>query len=375
MDQRFCYFELAHKSENRFIRTMARDAGEIAQFRTRWGDRAIFMSAYRYSSADRSGEIYAPYFYLDLDDSTLAAEDPEEAENAWVQIRREFLYICSILDVYYGIKREHIYPYFSGKKGLTIVIPSAAFGLEAGESLNEIMRLIAEDIATCVPYANLKSIDMKVYDRARLLRMPNSIHEDTGLYKVLLTPQEVLKNSLRQVKEIAARPRNAEPAENVPASPKAVGRVKYIVERAARKTATGKNGGLRYEPPCVKEALASGATAGMRNNTLAALADYYKQRGLPYEETLSLLLEWNTTKCAPPLRQSEVVATVRSIYRHEYRYGCRTFQHLGWCRMEGCRIASAGTAHNVPVDGAGATGIRRDIRDNRARQDRAKYGV
>lgn len=369
MNEEFRYIELAHKTDDgKFIRFTAGSRKEAAWFIRKYGPKAMFATAYIYKSKDKSGAMYAPYFYIDLDNSNLTSSDPDVAEAAWVEIRRDYLFVCNILDAFYGIRKDYVLSYFSGKKGLTILVPTRIFGLEPSENINEVFRLLAKEIASTAQSRKIVSIDTAIYDRSRLLRLPNTMHEATGLYKVRLYYDEIRNLSYREIIELAGQPRPNPLPDRVPVSPKAKAKVSSmtIEQRDRRKE-------FKYEAPCVKKALAEGAVLGRRNNTAIALASYFYQCGMEYGEALQILLDWGRNKCSPPMNGDEIEATVRSAYRNQYAYGCRTFKSLDLCKPEGCEIEHYRNA--VSMDRANNSGTGRDNGDNRARQKRAYYRV
>jgi len=84
-----------------------------------------------------------------------------------------------------NIEDKYVRCYFTGKKGFNIEVPSRLFDIEPSENLNEIVKSIALRIAEGV------EVDTKIYDKVRLYRIPNSIHEGTSLYKIPLTVDEL----------------------------------------------------------------------------------------------------------------------------------------------------------------------------------------
>lgn len=62
-----------------------------------------------------------------------------------------------------------------------------------------------------------------------------------------------------------------------------------------------------------RQVVHQGVAEGERNNTVASLTGHLLWRGVDPEVTMELLLGWNRTRCRPPLDDSEVVRTVRSI--------------------------------------------------------------
>ncbi len=331
--------ECGRKRKGAFQRNFIMNLSEVENFRRSNNNTGIFISAYRFANKEREGEIYAPHVYLDFDDPAL--NSPDSAAEVWKRLRRDFLYACGILDTYYGIKRDLLMVYFSGCKGLSVLISSAAFGLEPAEDVNRTVGLIAKDIASCIPHYNIASLDLKIYDRSRLWRLANSRHEKTGLYKVRLQFQEIMSMDIGEIRQIASSPREDRP---VPAFlvERARARVRELLERSREINRGQEKGFLRYEPPCIKNILTRPVAQGRRNNIATFLASYYMQRGLDIAETTARLLGWNKEMCTPSLPEREVVQCVQSVYKHGYKYGCNTVKWVGACESGVCKFARSG---------------------------------
>ena len=64
------------------------------------------------------------------------------------------------------------------------------------------------------------------------------------------------------------------------------------------------------------DVLLRGVESGRRNDSLASLAGHFFGKNLGFNETLSILLDWNRRN-NPPLPDAEVIKTVESIYKRE----------------------------------------------------------
>lgn len=93
-----------------------------------------------------------------------------------------------------------------------------------------------------------------------------------------------------------------------------------------------------YTPPCIMKLLEFGVSEGNRNNTIAVLCSHYKQNGLSEVECYNRMEQFNKSMVVPPLPNSEVDRTVRSIYNAEYGYGCRTLNDMNLCNQVECKI-------------------------------------
>lgn len=87
--------------------------------------------------------------------------------------------------------------YFSGGKGFTVVV-----NLD-----KEITPEKAQELATEVFGKDLKTLDTGIYNASRILRLPNTKHNKTGLYKVALTYEQLSKSTIDEIKEYAKSPK------------------------------------------------------------------------------------------------------------------------------------------------------------------------
>ena len=96
---------------------------------------------------------------------------------------------------------RHVQLYFSGKKGFHIGIPAPLIGLEPSSDFPSICRELA------VRLARDTGIDLSIYSHNRLLRIQNTLHTGSGLFKVRLTYEELAEFSVEGIRELAITPR------------------------------------------------------------------------------------------------------------------------------------------------------------------------
>lgn len=88
--------------------------------------------------------------------------------------------------------------YFSGSKGFHVIV-------QTNKSLNpEQVAHVAQSLA-----GNLKTLDLVVYNASRILRVPGTRHQKTGLFKFPLTKDELLTWDLGKIKNKAVSLDNA----------------------------------------------------------------------------------------------------------------------------------------------------------------------
>jgi hypothetical protein len=91
--------------------------------------------------------------------------------------------------------------FFSGAKGFHIVL-ELAFAPPPAADFPEIARRFAKALAELAGVA----VDLSIYDGLRIIRLPNSLHNTTGLFKIPLHPEE-LAGAVDLIRELAKKPR------------------------------------------------------------------------------------------------------------------------------------------------------------------------
>ena len=94
-----------------------------------------------------------------------------------------------------------------------------------------------------------------------------------------------------------------------------------------------------------------GVPEGERDNTCIRLAGHYKAKGLGYEETLTLCLNW-AVKCQPPLPNNQVEKCVKSAYGYQQREAQNQAEALArakevalkWLRLEDSNVIDVALA-------------------------------
>lgn len=321
-----------HLANGGFVRNEWMTIRDVNEYRLKHNNVGIFTTAYLYNSIDiKQADLYGD-FYLDFDD-----------ENDFEQVRKNvkdaiFYFKLSFL---YNIPEKLMRFYFSGKKGIHIIIPATVLGVEPDKYLNHYYKQMALEATKMVmdgkQTGEISSIDPKIYDNRRLFRLPNSKHQSTGLYKIPLTADEVKNMPYAEILELAKSPRVIQ-WEKPFMVQQANKEYLQVIERWNRRwqdkfNNTRRNDTpLEFDPPCIEEMLASGPQKGKRNNGAAALTSFFKQRGYTEQETWEKLMEWNGRT-----KENEIRTTMQSVWNGEYEYGCSTFEALSTC-SEKCPI-------------------------------------
>jgi hypothetical protein len=144
-----------------------------------------------YSVRSYSGPAGCPFLTFDID----------RADNLDAALH-DTRSLLQFLDRRFGPKLEDgIGVYYSGRKGFHIageLLPA----FSPSVAIPGICRRLAEQLATAAGIV----IDTSIYDRTQLLRLPNSRHPATGLFKRFLTRDELFHLDADRIRELARHP-------------------------------------------------------------------------------------------------------------------------------------------------------------------------
>ena len=294
----------------------------------------VYYCVYNYESDDIDNCRLLGSPYLDFDGALDTEEDYEV-------VRTEVRMVANYFETYWGIPTSMIEIYFSGNKGFHLIIPYQILGLKPDAELNVKNKLLAHLVQK---QCRCTHIDMGIYDRKRLFRIPGTINSKSGLYKVPLTYAQLTSFSLGEVKEWASEPRDfiLDDPQFIKKSAEHYKQLfKKKLPKPKRKKEPSKIPSKRKPLlPCVVKILKEGVQQGSRNNTTVALASSLMQSGITRKEVEDIILDWNCSN-EPPLSDTEIAITVSSAYRRlsdGKTYGCASFKELGYCVGNTCKL-------------------------------------
>lgn len=218
------------------------------------------------------------------------------------------------------LKGEPFTLFFSGSKGFHFVFLAETFGAVPEEKPHLRLRHMASRLQLEYP------LDFSVYSTRRLLRVPNTRHPKTGLFKVPLAVEEI-----PYALDLAKAPRPYTP--NL--SPSKRLRELYslpVPEEPVTPTAALEG----FTPPCVQHLLATGPPMpGTRHYLTLQLAVFFARSGRSKEE----LLEWaRTTPGASATPERERVNDAARAYdwavKSRAKLSCSTMQAYGLCSTD-----------------------------------------
>lgn len=299
----------------------------IYNFRAENNNIGLFITPYMYTEKIVNKEDVPNLIgdlYFDLDSKVSVEHTIEDAKQ-----------LISYLTNTSKIPEYYIQIFFSGKKGLHIIVPYEVFGFGLSNDLHMRYRVFADKIR---PWLTNQTLDM-IYDARRLLRLTNSIHDKSGLYKIELLPSE-LSLSESEIKTMAESRRFIRRGSKPSFVKEARDYFDHVVKAKkniiARRTQTDIK--LNFIPPCIKYLFNSVSKEPGRNNRLVILANYCMNRGYEYDICLDILYEWNNRCCEPKLMESEIKHTLDyQLYRGGYSYGCTSLSEF-YCEKNNCYI-------------------------------------
>lgn len=138
------------------------------------------------------GQHACTYICIDIDNET----DREGSRVSTMQV-------INRLNSVYNIHPNDLFIYFSGNKGFHVYLVDRLLGI-SGKFFDEIGAKCKSFVTET--FAGIANIDPKIYEDHRIIRIPNSRHAKTGLYKIEITHAELVQG-LPAILELAKQPR------------------------------------------------------------------------------------------------------------------------------------------------------------------------
>lgn len=325
----FIYLEAAYSGnktnfQKGFTRNIFGTRDILTNIRQERKNQGLYRSAFMYDDIDPyEANLYGDLF-LDFD----SEEDIDKA-------REDLLFVIWKLHLAVGfnLPMEAFHIYFSGKKGFHLLIPAQYLDIQPNTNLDKIFKWIAEDL---YEQSMNKTIDLVIYEKRRLYRLENSIHQETGLYKIPLQYLEAVNFTVEELKELASKNRGIQyeqPHIVVPAQKQYASYVKEFEEFLNTKKSYPTNikrTPIDFIPDYVKKLIDDGPVKGQRNETAAALTSFWNNQGLEEDEIFENLREWNGGE----LPERELKSTMRSILKRGLNYGLGRLKSLSDGEME-----------------------------------------
>lgn len=254
------------------------------------------------------------------------------------QAKKDTIMLIERLKDQYNVQPEELSIFFSGGKGFGLEINTAGIACLDGY-LDINLPIIIKRF--CISIAkDLESFDSVIYNHNRIYRIENTVHQKSGLFKTLLTPDEVYNMSVEDIQKKATE------LSLLPAKPvvkdgeKLCKKIKELIKGlndvvksielpSINLKKYGNSDIPKYQKHCIWT-LASGKYTDQRDNGLIRLADHYKKQGMQPEVIKGLLFgvvnlmnENNPEKARKdPIKDEDVERIIRQTFNNTFDYGC-----------------------------------------------------
>lgn len=261
-----------------------------------------FPDAYRehcsatHSTGGYQGPSYADFLPFDFDGEDLA------------EVLRQVRDFLKMLELTYEIDGlRGVRCYFSGRKGFHILLSSFLFGgwspsPDLYRHLRNMAKTMGED----------SGVDMSIYDQNRLLRLSNTKHGTSGLWKIPLHSHEILTLSAEAITKIAAAgPREIEfPSwDDVGVASPCATVLKEVMSRLPQSDQI-----LKVKRPV--DLFPTGMREGDgRDNAAFGIATYLRDKRVGRDKALLILQFWDSQQ-VDSLGERVLEEKVQSAYRH-----------------------------------------------------------
>lgn len=228
----------------------------------------------------------------------------------------------------HNINEDDVYIFFSGKKGFTV-----EFNLN-----KEITPDKASSLALNYFGKNLKTLDSSIYNASRILRVPNTKHQDSGLYKIQISYNQLKRLPIDMIKKRAENPQmffNKDFKYNLKDE-------QIVVENKTIKPTPTKQFNVLDKPRYWKDykwAIAQGMyEPGERHNALIVLAATCRGLGYDREQAIafcntSLKKQMERTG-SPEFNQDELENDIiQSVYSDKWQGGQYSPKNNSWLRL------------------------------------------
>jgi hypothetical protein len=278
-----------------------------------------------------------------------ASDNPDLKEFVWVKnleaSRSDVVKLLHFFKERFEVSEDEIRVFFSGSKGFHILVNPVVLGIKPDKNLHRIFKFLMNYLETQL---QLNSLDGGVYGKGRQLRLANSIHHKSGLFKVELSHTELKGDLQKVITDIAKAPRaDLYPPEIVEYTVNELASEWYAkqvvgwneAEKLQADRVTLKDEVLSQMPDvpvCVQFILARGILKnGDRNKATMALASYYKDIGTSVGETIDTLTKWaekipkSMTSSSTSEVKASTISCIKTVYQEDqYHFGCAFIRSL-----------------------------------------------
>ncbi len=351
-EKRFIYVDAYHEpakgSHSKWRRKKIEELPTFAKSCHNYNVFATIQQFAVYKQTDQE-EQYAP-FYFDFDASGIYT-----FKDVQIDVEKLKNYLFSV----HEIDKTEVRFYFSGNRGMHVIINPITIGIEPYSELTYVFKNMAFYLKDLL---ELHTLDPAVYTIRRVLRLPNSVHKTSGCYKIELNPSEIILPE-EEIRKLAHAPREPlyDSSEYIGLSPnESLKKIyKHFLTLYKKQVEINKLkpqkiiGKTDNYPMCVKDLFDNSIKkAGSRNAATISLACYFKDQGIDENKAFELIYAW-AQKIAKDLTSSKgnelkasTKSCIASIYDDKstgknYHFICSVVRSLNvQCNFDKCAIAS-----------------------------------
>jgi len=327
-----------HSSEinSKWIRT-----DNIEQLLNKCNFIDCYATIQRFNASSKEGrnETFIAPLYFDLDKK----DNVSLAKNEAIKIVEFFTDELKIDPLAIRI-------YFSGSKGFHVIINEKVFGIEPSKELHKVYKYIASFLAIKldIDRKGLSSFDLSVYTNRRMIRVEDTKHLGTDLYKIELSNDELVNLTIDEIKELAKKPRGSlYDKKQLNAAARFTKEAAEFYEKHLKDyedlstytqtvNTTEFNFNKASFPVCVESVLSKKWNPDNRNNATMQLAAYCKEAGYTENEAVKLIVNWvkkfsfEDSDFEIKRRVSNTQNVIYTIYEgdSEYKFGCAFIRSL-----------------------------------------------
>jgi len=245
-----------------------------------------------------------------ISDSLLFDFDGEDLD----EVKKEVFNFTQHLYYNYEVAPEYLRISFSGNKGFHVAIPFEiiASNPQPRNDFYLVIKNIVKELAD-----GFKFVDYSIYESKRLLRIINTQHSKTGLYKIPLLLDELDCLPIDEIKKLAEKPRYI---ETFPVSELTLIKPLNDLYNKWNNFNYNKNSiavsNLKISPKQdeVLHLITNGTTEGNRHTALTSLVGVYIKQGLSEGFIIANIQNWNKNN-QPPEDEKEIIKQVKDLVK------------------------------------------------------------
>ena len=255
-----------------------------------------------YDLAEEAGSIKTFFGERAIDNILIDIDKGDNSDQYTLDKTRGLLFNLEEL----GLTEYNYQCYFSGT-GYHITIPNSVFNFPTSKNLPYTLKQTMKSL--------FEGIDLAIYTRTSIYRLPHTLNQKTMLYKIPLTHAEIFGKDAEDIKEMATEPRTSFPYVELMGDAELEDRIFKGTEkvREFKKVTEPRN-----VVTCVQTMYKLGPQEGSRNNTILRIASHYKRNGINSAACKAALLHWNNNH----LEEDSVIEKVEYVYNSGVQYGC-----------------------------------------------------